>query len=43
MDTRAKAGGKVLCKPMLIPGIGTYASFVDTEGNRLSMLQPIMH
>jgi uncharacterized protein len=36
-----KAGGKVLGKPMGIPGVGTYVSFIDTEGNRLSMLQPM--
>ncbi|CAG1013195.1 hypothetical protein ANAEL_04630 [Anaerolineales bacterium] len=34
-------GGKVLGEPMEIPGVGQYVSFVDTEGNRLSMLQPI--
>lgn len=35
------AGGKVLGEPMEISGIGQYVSFVDTEGNRLSMLQPV--
>jgi hypothetical protein len=35
------AGGKVLGEPMEIPGVGHYVSFIDTEGNRLSMLQPI--
>lgn len=35
-----KAGGKVLAEPDEIPGIGLYASFIDTEGNRVSMLQP---
>jgi predicted enzyme related to lactoylglutathione lyase len=34
------AGGKVLGEPMEIPGIGQYVSFIDTEGNRVSMLQP---
>ena len=34
------AGGKVLGEPMEIPGIGQYVSFFDTEGNRVSMLQP---
>ena len=34
------AGGKVLGEPMEIPGIGQYVSFTDTEGNRVSMLQP---
>jgi uncharacterized protein len=35
------AGGNVLSEPMEIPGVGQYASFIDTEGNRGSMLQPI--
>jgi predicted enzyme related to lactoylglutathione lyase len=34
------AGGKVLGEPMEIPGVGQYVSFTDTEGNRVSMLQP---
>jgi predicted enzyme related to lactoylglutathione lyase len=37
----AHAGGKVLGEPMEIPGVGQYVSFIDTEGNRVSMLQPI--
>ena len=35
------AGGKVLGEPMEIPGIGQYVSFIDTEGNRISVLQPL--
>ncbi len=35
------AGGKVLGEPMEIPGVGQYVSFTDTEGNRVSMLQPL--
>jgi len=35
-----KAGGKVLGEPWDIPGVGLYVSFVDTEGNRVSILQP---
>lgn len=35
-----KAGGTVLGEPMEIPGIGQYVSFTDTEGNRVSVLQP---
>jgi uncharacterized protein len=35
------AGGKVLGEAMDIPGVGQYVSFIDTEGNRVSMLQPI--
>ena len=34
------AGGKILGEPMEIPGVGLYVSFFDTEGNRVSMLQP---
>ncbi|HET9643843.1 MAG TPA: VOC family protein [Burkholderiaceae bacterium] len=34
------AGGEVLGEPMQIPGVGLYVSFLDTEGNRNSMLQP---
>lgn len=34
------AGGEVLGEPMEIPGVGQYVSFMDTEGNRVSMLQP---
>ena len=37
----AAAGGRVLGDPMDIPGVGAYVSFVDTEGNRVSMLQPL--
>jgi hypothetical protein len=36
-------GGKVLGEPMEIPGVGQYVSTIDTEGNRVSMLQPIPH
>jgi predicted enzyme related to lactoylglutathione lyase len=36
-----KSGGKVLGEPMDIPGIGTYVSFLDTEGNRVAMIQPV--
>ena len=37
-----KAGGKVLGEPMDIPGVGLYAVFVDTEGNKACVLQPKM-
>lgn len=33
-------GGKVLGEPTDIPGIGPYVSFLDPEGNRVSLLQP---
>jgi predicted enzyme related to lactoylglutathione lyase len=35
-----KAGGQVLGEPSDIPGVGSYVAFLDTEGNRVSMLQP---
>ncbi len=41
MQNVKKAGGKVLGEPMDIPGIGSFVPFIDTEGNRLSMLQPL--
>lgn len=34
------AGGRVLGQPWDIPNVGLYISFLDPEGNRLSMLQP---
>jgi len=37
-----EAGGQVLGEPWDIPGVGLYVSFIDTEGNRVSMLQPSM-
>jgi predicted enzyme related to lactoylglutathione lyase len=30
-----------LGEPMDIPGVGPYVSFFDTEGNRVSLLQPL--
>jgi predicted enzyme related to lactoylglutathione lyase len=41
MKAVADAGGNVLGEPMLIPGIGQYVSFIDTEQNRVSLLQPL--
>lgn len=41
MSKVTQAGGNVLGEPMEIPGIGQYVSFFDTEGNRVSMLQPV--
>ena len=35
-----EGGGKLLDKPVEIPGVGMYISFIDTEGNRVSILQP---
>lgn len=34
------AGGKVLGDPWDMPGVGTYVSFLDTEGNRAGVIQP---
>ncbi len=48
MKKVADAGGKILGgdpnkpgEPGDIPGVGLYCSFIDTEGNRVSMLQPV--
>lgn len=41
IDQVRRAGGTVLGDPMEIPGVGQYVSFMDTEGNRVSMLQPL--
>ncbi len=38
-----EAKGKILGEPVEIPGIGTYVSFIDTEGNTVSILQPSMN
>ena len=40
MKKVTNAGGKVLGEPIMIPGIGHYVSFTDTEGNRVSILEP---
>jgi len=40
MSRVVAAGGEVLGEPMPIPGVGDYVSFLDTEGNRHSILQP---
>jgi uncharacterized protein len=42
MKKVASAGGKVLGEPVDIPMVGAYVSFIDTEGNRVSLLQPSM-
>jgi predicted enzyme related to lactoylglutathione lyase len=41
MKKVAESGGTVLGEPMDIPGVGKYVSFLDTEGNRASMLQAL--
>jgi predicted enzyme related to lactoylglutathione lyase len=35
------AGGTIIGEPMDIPGVGKYVSFMDTEGNRVSLLEPL--
>jgi len=42
MTKITKSGGKVLGEPMEIPGFGKYVSFFDTEGNRVSIMEPTM-
>ena len=41
LDAVAAAGGTVAGPPQEIPGVGLYGSFHDTEGNRMSVLQPL--
>ena len=41
MQKVRNAGGEILGEPMEIPGVGQYVSFRDTEGNRVSILQPL--
>ncbi len=36
-------GGKLLNEPVEIPGVGMFVAFADTEGNRVSILQPFMN
>ena len=40
MKNVEQAGGKIIGKPHDIPTVGKYVSFTDTEGNRVSLLQP---
>lgn len=41
MEKITRAGGKLLGEPVPIPGVGEFISFLDTEGNRCSILQPL--
>ena len=41
MKNVERTGGKVLGEPWDIPGVGLYVSFLDTEGNRVGMIQPV--
>jgi uncharacterized protein len=40
LDRVTAAGGDVLGEPMRIPAVGDYVAVLDTEGNRVSLLQP---
>jgi uncharacterized protein len=40
MKKITEAGGKVHGEPQMIPGIGQFVGFTDTEGNTNSVLQP---
>ena len=40
MKVVEKAEGKVLGEPVDIPEVRLYVSFLDTEGNRVGMIQP---
>ena len=42
MKNIESAGGKVLGEPMEISGYGMYISFIDTENNRVSLMEPTM-
>ena len=42
MKSVTDAGGKITEEPVEIPGIGHWVAFTDTEGNRVSILQPLM-
>ena len=41
MKSITDAGGKIQGEPMDIPGVGKWVVFTDTEGNRVSILQPV--
>ncbi len=41
MEAVKKAGGKIIGKPMDIPGIGKFVMIKDTEENKIGMLQPV--
>ena len=43
MKDIVKAGGKVIGEPAEIPGVGLFISFIDTENNRVSLIQPFMN
>ncbi len=42
MEKVKKAGGQIIGEPMEIPDIGRFVSIMDSEGNKVGMLQPKM-
>jgi len=42
MEEVKKAGGEVIGDIQEIPGIGLWVVFIDTEGNKVSLMQPKM-
>lgn len=42
IDRIKSSGGRIISGPITIPQVGQYASFYDTEENRVSILQPDM-
>lgn len=42
MDKVREAGGTLLGEPVEIKGYGHYVSFYDSEGNKVSIMQPFM-
>lgn len=34
-------GGQVKGEPVMIPNVGMYVQIIDTEGNQLSLMQPV--
>jgi uncharacterized protein len=40
MEKVKAAGGTITDGPTDIPGVGIYSGFIDTEGNKIAMLQP---
>jgi predicted enzyme related to lactoylglutathione lyase len=40
LDKAVKLGGKIHLKPMVIPGVGTYAMFKDPEGHMVGLFKP---
>ena len=41
MGVILNAGGEILGEPHMIPNYGRYVSVIDTEGNRISVLEPV--